>query len=59
MLVIERMEQGEETVVLHDCREDPYQMRDVAGEHPEDVTDLRAELEAWLVQTNDPWAGTV
>ena len=59
MFVVERKGGDEERIILHDCLEDPYQMRNVAAERPEDVADMRAELQAWLVQTNDPWAGTV
>jgi arylsulfatase A-like enzyme len=59
MLAIERLAEGEENVVLHDCQEDPYQLRNIAAERPEVVAELRAELDAWLVQTGDPWAGTV
>ncbi|KPK66136.1 MAG: hypothetical protein AMK73_00930 [Planctomycetes bacterium SM23_32] len=53
--VMRRSPDGEEHVVLHDNEEDPYQMRNVAGENPGLVADLRAESERWLRELDDPW----
>ena len=42
-------------VVLHDNVEDPYQMKNIAGEAPEVVRALTEELHGWLRKTDDPW----
>ena len=42
-------------MVLHDNREDPYQLKDVAGDRPEVVKQLTAELERRLRRNDDPW----
>ena len=42
--------------MLYDRIEDPYQLRDVAGERPEVVRRLSGELDQWLEATGDPWA---
>jgi uncharacterized sulfatase len=55
--VIDRTGEGGEVVHLHDNREDPYQMKDVASERPEAVAQLRTELGDWLQRTDDPWVG--
>lgn len=42
--------------VLHDNREDPYQMKNIAADRPEVVDQLiREELKPWLERTGDPW----
>jgi arylsulfatase A-like enzyme len=46
---------GEERYTLHDNDEDPYQLRNVAGESPALVADLRAETVRRLQDTGDPW----
>jgi arylsulfatase A-like enzyme len=55
-LRIDRDQGATETVTLHDNDADPYQLVDIAGEHPKVVETLRAtELKGWLEKTNDPW----
>ncbi len=46
---------GPETV-LFDCRADPFQMRNLASEHPEIVAEMGALMREWLARTGDPWA---
>ena len=41
--------------VLHDNREDPYQLKNVAAERPDVVAELTEELNRWLRKNNDPW----
>ncbi len=41
--------------VLHDNRNDPYQLENVAANRPEIVKQLTAELEQWLRRNGDPW----
>jgi len=55
MFVVGRDADGREEVVLHDSETDPYQLRNVAAEHPELVGELRAKLDDWLARTDDPW----
>ena len=46
-----------ENVVLRDRRTDPFQLRDIAAQHPDVVARLRRdELEPWLRRTGDPWS---
>ena len=52
--VVERDADGER-VILHDQREDPYQMRNVAQDNPAVVRALREELDRWLRERGDPW----
>ena len=55
-LMIEKSQQGPTRVVLHDNIEDPYQLKNIASDHPRIVEQLtRDELVPWLKQTNDPW----
>jgi len=53
--VVQRGEEGDETVLLYDNKADPYQRTNVAAERPEVVADLAREMRAWLRRTNDPW----
>jgi len=55
-LMIER-EGGEEHVMLHDNRADPYQLENIASDNPALVASLSEELNRWLQKTNDPWIG--
>jgi len=42
--------------VLHDNRNDPYQLKNSAQENPSLVRELiRSELTPWLERTRDPW----
>ena len=43
--------------ILFDRIEDPYQMRNIAGRHPERVASFGKQLKEWLTKTNDPFAG--
>jgi arylsulfatase A-like enzyme len=55
-LTISKGARGTTETVLHDNIEDPYQLKNIAGESPEVVERLaREELIPWLVKTNDPW----
>jgi arylsulfatase A-like enzyme len=55
-LMIHR-QNSEESVVLHDNKRDPYQLRNIAESNPERVRALSQELDLWLRKTNDPWIG--
>lgn len=55
-LVIDRVPNQEERVVLYDRKTDPYQLQNLAEEQPEVVERLkREELEPWLKRMEDPW----
>jgi arylsulfatase A-like enzyme len=40
------------TYELYDLAEDPYEMNDLAGEHPEILNKMKVELDTWLEATN-------
>jgi arylsulfatase A-like enzyme len=42
-------------LMLHDNREDPYQLKNVANRNREIVRELKNELAQWLRLTGDPW----
>jgi len=44
-----------ERYVLHDNKNDPYQLRNIAQDEPGILADLQVELDNWLNKTNDPW----
>ena len=55
-LIIDRMPNQEERVLLYDRKTDPYQLENLADKQPELVKKLtRDELEPWLKRTRDPW----
>ena len=55
-LMIEKTADRPVRRVLHDNLKDPYQLEDIADEHPEIVKQLmQDELMPWLKKTNDPW----
>jgi arylsulfatase A-like enzyme len=55
-LVVDRQAGAQETVLLRDRAQDPYQMKDYAAERPELVEQLRREhLEPLLEKLGDPW----
>lgn len=56
-LMIARQD-GEEHVVLHDNKQDPYQLRNIAPDNQELVASLSKELDTWLQKTIDPWTRT-
>ena len=53
--VVERTRDGEETEILHDNQEDPFQMENVAEAQTSVASGLRVEMERWLTETGDPW----
>jgi len=53
--VIRREKGHSDQYILHDNREDPYQLRNVADEQPEVVLELKQVLHGWLERTADPW----
>ncbi len=55
-LMIEKTGDGVTETTLHDNKEDPYQLRNVADESPDVVERLiEEELTPWLEKTKDPW----
>lgn len=55
-LVITRMPNTPEKVVLYDLKNDPYELKNIASSKPEVVKQLIAkELNPRLEQTKDPW----
>jgi N-acetylglucosamine-6-sulfatase len=52
--VVTRTGEAEETI-LHDNIADPYQLQNIAGDHPGLVTELKEEMNTWLSKTGDPW----
>ena len=53
--VVKRSRDRREHEILHDNWEDPYQLRNIADEHPELKAQLKAKLDQWLARLNDPW----
>ena len=43
---------------LHDNREDPYQLKNLAADRPEKVRQLTGVLLEILKQYDDPWLGS-
>jgi arylsulfatase A-like enzyme len=55
-LVISRAESGTPEITLYDNREDPFQMKNIAGSSPAIVRRLANEqLAPWLKKIRDPW----
>ena len=55
-LVLNRMPDEPDGLILHDNVEDPFQLRNIAAEEPALVSRLMAdELVPWLKRTRDPW----
>ncbi|MCK5902132.1 MAG: sulfatase [Cocleimonas sp.] len=54
-VVIRNRTTGTLFYVLHDNKKDPYQLENIADQHPLIVTKTLKELEHWLIKTNDPW----
>ena len=40
--------------MLYDRKDDPYQMKNIAGEYPGIVRELTEEMRHWLVKYSDP-----
>ena len=53
-----RQPDAAEHLILHDNGADPFQLHNVAGDHPELVDRLAVELDGWLERTGDPWQRT-
>ncbi len=53
-LMIER-KNSDEFVTLHDNKQDPYQLKNIAHSKPKTVNILKKELNRWLMSTRDPW----
>ena len=45
---------GERTTQLFDLRRDPWEMRNLAGEQPARVSEMRRELRGWMQRADDP-----
>jgi N-acetylglucosamine-6-sulfatase/uncharacterized sulfatase len=54
-MVIEKKPDRPPRTVLHDNRSDPYQLKNIAPEHPQIVRKLTGELTDWLNRLDDPW----
>ncbi|MCJ7681136.1 MAG: sulfatase, partial [Candidatus Aminicenantes bacterium] len=55
-LVLSRMPDEPDSLILHDNTADPFQLQNIAGEEPALVSRLMAdELVPWLKRTRDPW----
>ncbi|MBP7276415.1 MAG: sulfatase [Kiritimatiellae bacterium] len=54
-LIVERTNGRPETVTLFDRKRDPNELSNVAGEHPDIVRQLRANMEDRLQAIGDPW----
>lgn len=42
--------------ILFDRESDPYQLKNIASDHPERVKQFTQQLKEWLVKTNDPFS---
>ena len=42
-------------IILFDRRSDPYQMNNIAMQHPKLVNRLKSQLKTWLQKTEDPF----
>jgi arylsulfatase A-like enzyme len=56
-LMIDKRPNKPTKYVLHDNVNDPYQLKNAAGQMPEVVKELSDELTRWLEKTKDPWLG--
>jgi arylsulfatase A-like enzyme len=54
-MVIEKKPDRPPRTVLHDNRSDPYQLKNIAPDHPQIVRKLTGELTDWLNRLDDPW----
>ncbi len=52
--VVTRTPEGEE-IILHDNVADPYQLQNIAGDHPALIAELAEEMNNWLEKNDDPW----
>ncbi|NMA94494.1 MAG: sulfatase-like hydrolase/transferase [Clostridiales bacterium] len=53
--VVLRDKHDNETYILYDLKNDPYQMTNIAHSNPDIVKTMRNRLEDWLQRTNDLW----
>ncbi len=59
-LVIDKTPDAKAEIILHDNQADPYQVINIAREHPEIVKELtKNELIPWLKKTKDPFLGNL
>ncbi len=55
-LVVNKISDTDEEIILYDNKSDPYQMKNIANENPEIVKNLiTSELIPWLKKTKDPF----
>ena len=57
-LMINKMPDKPVEIVLHDNKNDPYQLNNIAKEKPEIVRQLTVRLDKWLSKNKDPWLNT-
>ena len=53
--VVNQPQGKEKTVMLFDRKNDPFQMNNIAADHPDLTRELSLELRKWLEKFNDPW----
>jgi arylsulfatase A-like enzyme len=53
--VIDQGKERPKEVMLFDRQNDPYQLKNIAGESPELAKELTSMLREWLVKYQDPW----
>lgn len=53
--VINQQKENQKDVMLFDRKEDPYQMKNIAGENPSLEKELTLKLRGWLKKYQDPW----
>jgi uncharacterized sulfatase len=56
--LVERNKGVEETI-LFDNLKDKYQMKNIAGENPALVQELKNKTNAWMKYTSDPWGSLI
>jgi len=47
------------SIILHDNKNDPYQLKNIANEKPQLIVDLREKLMKRLKEINDPWLNEI
>ncbi len=53
--VIDQGKENQQKVMLFDRQNDPYQLKNIAGESPELAKELTTQLREWLMKYQDPW----
>jgi len=54
-LMISKMPDQPDEIILHNNVTDPYQLVNIAEQKPDIVKELTSELKSWLERTGDPW----